>query len=251
MATRKPNPDVSVYDYMNSKGKNGSYATRKALFNDYFGGSYTGTAQQNLKLLSDLKAGKVSLDKAPSIKTSNITENKTITDVKTSTTTKTTTTAPRGTKVVTVDNKKGVTPSVDKKINTATNKSNEEIMATIKANNNLTVKQKIKVIHSLSTDENSLDLIKNYERQNNTGLSAKDYKNTRPKSKVKSNGVDYVDNGKPFTVWASKEEPKKKINKISSISNKNPMLSGKRTNDKPLINRKYEKQPTLIDLITK
>lgn len=246
MATRKPNPDVSVYDYMNSKGKNGSYATRKALFNDYFGGSYTGTAQQNLKLLADLKAGKISLDKAPSIKTSNTIENKTTTGVKTSTTKNPTT--PRGTKVVTVDTKKAVTP-----ITTTINKLRDETIATIKANQNLTVKQKIKVIHSLTTGENSADLIRNYERQNKTGLSAKDYKNTRPGSKVNATNVtawSYNEETKRGTAYWS-EKDKKKINKIPSVSNKNPMLSGKSSNDKPLIEQKYDKQPTLVDLINK
>lgn len=68
--TGKPNPDVSVWDYMTSKGKQGDLATRKKAFSEYvkanpndFGtAEYTGSETQNIKLLEHLKAGKVKLD---------------------------------------------------------------------------------------------------------------------------------------------------------------------------------------------
>lgn len=64
----KANPDKSVWDYLNSKGKQGNFASRKAMYNDRFGGKYSGTAEQNKQLLADLKSGKASSDKMPDSK---------------------------------------------------------------------------------------------------------------------------------------------------------------------------------------
>lgn len=50
-----------VQDMLNAKGVDGSYKNRKKLFDKYFNGQYTGSAEQNIKLMSDLQSGKVNL----------------------------------------------------------------------------------------------------------------------------------------------------------------------------------------------
>lgn len=51
-----------IRDYLFSKGVDGSKANRTKLFNKYFDGKYTGTAEQNIKLLSDIKSGKIKIN---------------------------------------------------------------------------------------------------------------------------------------------------------------------------------------------
>lgn len=45
----------SVYDFMTSKGMDGSYKNRKKIFDEYFDGKYKGTAEQNTQLLKTLQ----------------------------------------------------------------------------------------------------------------------------------------------------------------------------------------------------
>jgi hypothetical protein len=47
----------SVQDYLASKGEDGSYKARKAKYDSLFEGKYTGTAEQNMRLLQMLKSG--------------------------------------------------------------------------------------------------------------------------------------------------------------------------------------------------
>jgi len=49
----------SIVDLLNSHGIDGSYANRKRLFNDYFAGNYSGTAEQNTRLFREINAGKL------------------------------------------------------------------------------------------------------------------------------------------------------------------------------------------------
>ena len=51
-----------IRDYLFSKGIDGSKANRAKLFNKYFDGKYTGSAEQNIKLLSDIQSGKIKID---------------------------------------------------------------------------------------------------------------------------------------------------------------------------------------------
>lgn len=53
----------TLYDAMSAIGYKGDYATRKKLFNDYFGGEYSGTAAQNTELLRKINSGEINLDK--------------------------------------------------------------------------------------------------------------------------------------------------------------------------------------------
>jgi len=55
----------SVYDYLESKGEDGSYQSRKKIYGNLFSEGYTGTAQQNIKLLGMLKSGEVGINEAP------------------------------------------------------------------------------------------------------------------------------------------------------------------------------------------
>ena len=50
-----------IQDILNAKGVDGSYRNRKKLFDKYFNGQYTGSAEQNIKLMDDLQSGKVNL----------------------------------------------------------------------------------------------------------------------------------------------------------------------------------------------
>ena len=54
-----------IADYLWQKGVDGSFKNRKKLFNDYFGGNYSGSAEQNIKLLNDIQSGKL---KVPGLK---------------------------------------------------------------------------------------------------------------------------------------------------------------------------------------
>lgn len=53
----------TLYEAVNALGVKGDYATRKKLFNDYFGGSYSGTAAQNTELLKKINSGEINLSK--------------------------------------------------------------------------------------------------------------------------------------------------------------------------------------------
>lgn len=50
-----------IQDMLNAKGVDGSKANRTKLFNKYFNNNYTGTAEQNIQLMNDIKSGKISL----------------------------------------------------------------------------------------------------------------------------------------------------------------------------------------------
>lgn len=50
-----------IQDMLQAKGVDGSFTNRKKLFNDYFKGNYTGTAEQNIQLMKDIQSGKVSI----------------------------------------------------------------------------------------------------------------------------------------------------------------------------------------------
>lgn len=45
----------SIYDYMTQRGLNASFANRKKMFDQYFNGNYTGSAEQNLKMMQMLQ----------------------------------------------------------------------------------------------------------------------------------------------------------------------------------------------------
>lgn len=45
----------SIYDYMEAKGLNGSFGSRKKMFDKYFAGNYRGTAEQNQAMLTMLQ----------------------------------------------------------------------------------------------------------------------------------------------------------------------------------------------------
>ena len=59
----------SIYDYMTSHGMNGSFASRKKLFNQYFGTGYTGTADQNMQMLQMMQQGKFKAPAQPMMAT--------------------------------------------------------------------------------------------------------------------------------------------------------------------------------------
>lgn len=50
-----------IADLLWQSGIDGSYANRKKLFNDYFAGNYSGTAEQNIKLFKDITSGKLTV----------------------------------------------------------------------------------------------------------------------------------------------------------------------------------------------
>ena len=53
----------TLYEAVSALGVKGDYATRKKLFNDYFGGNYSGTAAQNTELLKKINSGEINLTK--------------------------------------------------------------------------------------------------------------------------------------------------------------------------------------------
>lgn len=50
-----------IADLLWQSGIDGSYVNRKKLFNDYFAGNYSGTAEQNIKLFKDITSGKLTV----------------------------------------------------------------------------------------------------------------------------------------------------------------------------------------------
>jgi hypothetical protein len=58
---RKKQQGGSVQDYLTKQGVNGSYRSRKEMFNNLFQGKYKGTAEQNTQLLQMLQSGKASI----------------------------------------------------------------------------------------------------------------------------------------------------------------------------------------------
>lgn len=55
-------PNAStLYDAVSGFGLKGDFATRKKLFDDYFGGKYKGTASQNMEILRMINTGKLDL----------------------------------------------------------------------------------------------------------------------------------------------------------------------------------------------
>lgn len=63
-----------IYDLMVAHGLDGSYKNRKAIFDKYFKGQYTGSAKQNIQLVKDLNSGKVDFDGNVPMQKSNIPE---------------------------------------------------------------------------------------------------------------------------------------------------------------------------------
>lgn len=242
MATKKPNPDISVYDYMNSKGKNGSYATRKALFDAHFGGAYKGTAQQNLQLIKDLKEGKLSLDKAPDIKTPNVSNsNKTntssnvSTNNKITTANKTTVIVPRVAKKVIINDKK-TTSSTDNIVSNKNTKDinsktiNPEYERLSKYSNGKKIDVSNGKISEWQNEKNKKLILTSTEVQARYtsgdaiiepkyGNSYYQRENTRAKNPIMSD-VIYKDNRNNLDLLKKSVNKKSKIKKISSISNK-------------------------------
>jgi hypothetical protein len=60
----------TLYDAVTSYGMKGDFASRKKLFNDYFGGNYQGTAAQNTELLKKINSGEINLNKLTGVKSS-------------------------------------------------------------------------------------------------------------------------------------------------------------------------------------